>query len=167
MAEPRVPAQIRPKSLGDYLDVMSKAVFQSGISWAVVEKKWDGTRAAFRDFEPMAVATLSAKDVNALAQDTRIVRNRRKIEGIIHNARTMLELEEAHGSFKKYLRAHGDFDALVKDMRKRFKFLGETGAYYFLYVVREPVPEYDDWCKSRGMVPTHGGHGAPGSARTP
>ncbi|MGB2696089.1 MAG: hypothetical protein WBD55_13010 [Dehalococcoidia bacterium] len=31
------PAQITPTSLGDYLDVMSKAVFQTGISWKVVD----------------------------------------------------------------------------------------------------------------------------------
>ena len=156
MPEPQAPKQIRPKALADYLDVMSKAVFQSGISWQVVEKKWDGTRAAFRGFEPIAVATLTAKDVNKLVEDTRIIRNRRKVEGIIHNAQTMIAIEEEHGGFRKYLRSHVDFDALVKDMRKRFKFVGETGAYYFLYVVREPVPEYEAWCKSRGVAPMHG-----------
>ncbi len=35
-------------------------------------------------------------------------------------------------------------------MRKRFKFLGELGAFYFLYVVREPVPPYEEWKASRG-----------------
>ena len=42
------PDQIRPTHLGDYLAVMSKAVFQSGMSWRVVNKKWDGIRDAFR-----------------------------------------------------------------------------------------------------------------------
>jgi len=32
------PKQITPRSLGDYLEVMSKVVMQSGISWAIVEK---------------------------------------------------------------------------------------------------------------------------------
>ncbi|MCH8149920.1 MAG: hypothetical protein IH987_18395 [Planctomycetes bacterium] len=44
------PTQITPAKLGDYLDVMSKAVFQTGISWKVVAAKWAGTQAAFRDF---------------------------------------------------------------------------------------------------------------------
>jgi hypothetical protein len=35
-------------------------------------------------------------------------------------------------------------------MRKRFRFLGETGAYYFLYVVGEDVPSHEDWMASRG-----------------
>jgi 3-methyladenine DNA glycosylase Tag len=34
------PQKISPKSLDDYLEVLSKAVFQTGISWKVVEKRW-------------------------------------------------------------------------------------------------------------------------------
>jgi hypothetical protein len=41
----------------------------------------------------------------------------------------------------------------VKALRKRFKFLGESGAYYFLYVVGEQVPDYEAWCESRGVTP--------------
>jgi hypothetical protein len=153
------PKQINPKSLGDYLEVMSKVAFQSGMSWAVVEAKWPGTREAFRDFDVLKVASLTTKQIDALSDDTRLIRNRRKIEGIVHNARTLIELEEQHGSFKKYLRSHGDFAALAKDLRKRFKFLGDFGAFYFLYVVGEPVPDYDVWCASRGREPM----GAPGA----
>jgi DNA-3-methyladenine glycosylase I len=147
------PKQIRPKGLGDYLEVMSKVAFQSGMSWEIVEKKWTGTREAFRGFDPIKVASLTTRQIDALAGDTRLIRNRRKIEGVVHNARTMIELEEQHGSFKKYLRSQCGFEPLVKDMRKRFKFLGDFGAFYFLYVVGEQVPEYEVWCASRGRVP--------------
>ena len=41
----------------------------------------------------------------------------------------------------------------MKDLRKRFGFLGETGAYYFLWVVNEDVPSYEEWCASRGRTP--------------
>ena len=41
----------------------------------------------------------------------------------------------------------------MKDLRKRFGFLGETGAYYFLWVVNEDVPSYEEWCASRGRRP--------------
>ena len=33
------PERIQPNSLGDYLEIMTKAVFQNGISWRVVESK--------------------------------------------------------------------------------------------------------------------------------
>ena len=36
------PEQIAPHSLNDYLEVMTKAVFQSGLSWKVVSNKWPG-----------------------------------------------------------------------------------------------------------------------------
>jgi hypothetical protein len=42
------PDQIDARRLGDYIEVMSKAVFQTGISWAVVDKKWPGIRDAFQ-----------------------------------------------------------------------------------------------------------------------
>ena len=65
----------------------------------------------------------------------------------------MLDLEKAHGSFKSYLRSHKDFNATVASLRKEFKFLGEMGAFYFLYVVGEQVPSYEDWCASHGQTP--------------
>ncbi|MDE2817218.1 MAG: DNA-3-methyladenine glycosylase I [Chloroflexota bacterium] len=144
------PQKIEPQSLADYLEVMSKAVFHSGMSWAVVEAKWPDIKAAMRDFDPVAIAFLSEKELNDLAQDKRVIRNRRKLAAIVKNAQTMRDLEEEHGSFQNYLRSHGDYDATEKDLRKRFGFLGETGIYYFLYVVGEDVPAYEEWCASRG-----------------
>lgn len=139
------PKQIRPKRLNDYLEVMSKAVFQSGISWKVIESKWPGFKAAFFDFDPVRIAELDPPDIDRLAEDTRIVRNRRKIEATVHNAQTMLDLEREHGSFKRYLRSKDEFDETVADMKKRFKFMGDTGAYYFLWVVGEQVPPHEEW----------------------
>ncbi len=155
MAEHEAPKQIDPRGLHDYLDVMSQSIFQTGISWKVVQNKWPGTQQAFQGFDADKVAHFSDKDVDQLATDTRIIRNRRKIQAIVQNAREMVQLEEEHGGFRKYLRSHGDFEATVKDLRKRFKFLGDMGAYYFLYVVKEEVPEYGEWCASRGVEHTH------------
>jgi DNA-3-methyladenine glycosylase I len=144
------PKQIRPKSLNDYLEVMTKAVFQSGISWRVIESKWEGFRDALFGFDPERIAALDAPDIDRLAADTRIVRNRKKIEATVHNAETMLELDKEHGSFKRYLRSHAGFEETVADLRKRFKFVGDTGAYYFLHVVGEPVPPHEEWMKAHG-----------------
>jgi 3-methyladenine DNA glycosylase Tag len=145
------PKRVRPTGLADYLEVMTKSVFQSGISWRVIEAKWEGFREAFHRFDPEWVAGLDPPDVDELAQDTRIVRNRRKIEATVHNARTMLELDREHGGFRKYLRSHTDFDATVADLRKRFKFVGDLGAYHFLYVVGETVPDHEAWMAARGQ----------------
>lgn len=165
----QAPETIQPRSLADCLAVMSKAVFQSGMSWQVVETKWPGIREACRGFDPRAVSSLTPEDLDALTADPRVIRNRRKIDATVDNARAMLALDERHGgpstlrpgsgqagsgqSFRRYLRSHGGFEETVKDLRKRFKFMGDSGAYYFLWVVNEEVPSYEDWCASRGHQP--------------
>ena len=156
MAEERgAPEQITPKVLGDYLDVMSRAVFQSGISWRVVNAKWPGTREVFRNFDAQTVASLTEAEIAEIAQDTRIIRNRKKVDAIVDNARRLIDLDEAHKGFREYLRSHGGFEPTVKDLKKNFRFLGETGCFYFLYVIGEPVPEYEAWCASRGVKQMH------------
>jgi 3-methyladenine DNA glycosylase Tag len=150
------PRQVKPTRLADYLEVMSKAVFQAGISWAVIDAKWEGFREAFEGFDPETVAGFDPPDVDRLAQDTRIVRNRRKIEATVQNAETIVTLDRDHDGFGAYLRSHGGFEQTVADLKKRFKFLGETGCYYFLYVVGEEVPAHDEWSKARGLDPATG-----------
>ena len=115
------PKKIEPNGLGDYLEVMSKSVFQTGLSWRVVESKWPGIRSALRDFDAYDVADMRDEDVDALVQDTRVIRNRRKLEAIVGNANRMVQLEREHGSFKNYLRSHTDFDATVKAHEKGFQ----------------------------------------------
>ena len=151
---PHEPQKIEPKGLADYLDVMSKSVFQTGISWKVIENKWASTQQAFQGFEPSLVAHYTDREIDQLAGDTRVIRNRRKLQAIVQNAREMLQLEDQHGTFRDYLRSHASFDATVADLRKRFRFLGEMGAYHFLWVVGEETPSYAEWCAEHGVKPT-------------
>ena len=141
----QAPERISPTKLADYLDVLTKAVFQSGISWRVIEAKWPDTRAALEDFDPERLADLTPEDVDRLVQDRRLIRNRRKIEATISNAQTMLDVDREYRGFKRYLSSFNDFDSVAADLIKRFKFLGQSGAYYFLYVVGEPVPPHEEW----------------------
>jgi 3-methyladenine DNA glycosylase Tag len=146
----QAPQQIKPKGLADYLEVMTKAVFQAGISWSVIEAKWDGFQQAFEGFDPDKLAKFGPDDVDRLAQDPAIVRNRRKIEATIDNAVEMKALADEHGGdFRKYLRSHGGFEETAADLRRHFRFLGDFGAYYFLYVVGEDVPPHDEWRAER------------------
>ena len=52
----QAPEQIAPSGPADYLEVMTKAVFQSGISWQVFEAKWHGFKEAFDSFDPERIA---------------------------------------------------------------------------------------------------------------
>ena len=148
-ASMEAPAQVQVRGLGDYLEVMSKAVFQSGMSWTVVEAKWSDIRAAFHQFDPEVVAALTPDDIDRLATDPRVIRNRRKLEAIVGNARGLLELDDQPGGFAGFLRAQGDIYATTAALKREFAFLGDFGCYYFLYVVGEPVPSYHDWTAAR------------------
>ena len=139
------PERIVPQGLGDYFEVLTRAVFQAGMNWRVVEAMWPGFREAFCAFDPETVAGCTPADVDRLAQDRRIIRNRRKIEATVHNAETMLLLDHDHGGFDRYLRSHGGFEETAAELIRRFRFVGDLTAYYFLYVVGEPVPDHQEW----------------------
>ncbi|WP_062304079.1 DNA-3-methyladenine glycosylase I [Demequina subtropica] len=68
---------------------------QSGLAWITILRKRDGYREVFEGFDPAAVAAFTEADVARLMDDARIVRNRRKIESAIVNARATVALSEA------------------------------------------------------------------------
>ena len=104
------PERIEPTGLSDYLAVMSRSVFEPGLNWHVVEAKWPGIVEAFEGFDPMRVAAYTPEDVERLLGDPRVIRNRAKIEAIVHNAGEMLALEGAGGGFRDYLRSGMSYD---------------------------------------------------------
>lgn len=123
---------------------------QAGLSWAVVLRKRDGYRRAFAGFDAQRVARFNRRSVERLVADPRIIRNRRKIEAAIGNARAFLDVQREFGSFDAYVWAfvggrpivnawteHGqvpatsaESDALSADLKRRgFRFVGSTTVY--------------------------------------
>jgi DNA-3-methyladenine glycosylase I len=78
----------------DLFERISLEGFQSGLSWRTVLAKRPAFRELFAGFEPAAVARFGADDVDRLMGDARIIRNRRKIEAVVTNARLVEELGE-------------------------------------------------------------------------
>lgn len=76
---------------------LSLEAFQSGLSWATILRKRPAFRAAFAGFDPDAVAAFTEADVARLMGDAAIVRNRRKIEATIGNARAAVKLRSSGG----------------------------------------------------------------------
>ncbi len=76
---------------------ISLEAFQSGLSWATILRKRPAFRAAFDGFSPDAVAGYGERDVERLMADAGIVRNRRKIEATITNARATVDLRSSGG----------------------------------------------------------------------
>ncbi|MBL5973292.1 MAG: DNA-3-methyladenine glycosylase I [Candidatus Leucobacter sulfamidivorax] len=68
--------------------------FQSGLSWLVVLRKREAFRAAFDGFDPERVAGYGERELARLLADPGLIRNRRKIEAAIANARSTLRLRD-------------------------------------------------------------------------
>lgn len=140
------PPRNKPQGDNAYFEEITKSVFRAGFSWEVIDNKWPNFKQAFSDFSVDAVSTYDERDVDRLLADARIVRNGRKIEATIKNARAMQEVKAEHGSFEAYLRSMDelDYQARAKDMQKRFSYLGRTGTFAFLWSVGEDVPEWEE-----------------------
>ena len=131
--------------------------FQAGLSWSTILRKRDGFRTAFRGFDPSIVAGFGPVDRARLMADPAIVRNGSKIDATVGNARALLAVQAAYGSFDAYLTTHcpapvprrpagsGQADVpattptaqlLSADLRGRgFSFVGPTIVYSFMQSV--------------------------------
>ncbi len=126
----------KPRNDAEYFERMTKSVFNAGLSWTVVEKKWPNFRRSFAEFSPAKVAPFSENKVKALMNNDGIVRNEKKIRATIHNAGQFLGLEKEFGSFPAYLESFGrNEDRLQKDLQERFQHVGPSTARIFLWSV--------------------------------
>ncbi|MFM7322858.1 MAG: DNA-3-methyladenine glycosylase I, partial [Armatimonadota bacterium] len=101
-------------------------IHQAGLSWELILRKRDGYRKAFHGFDPATVAAFTETDVERLAADPGIVRNRLKIRSTIHNAGVVAQLARTHGSFAAWLDTHHPMDLAewVALFRRTFRFMG-------------------------------------------
>ena len=115
-----------------FLEHLSRSVFEAGISWRVVEVKWDGIRETFHGFDPAQVAAMPPAEIAAVENDSRVIRNKAKIRATVENAREVLAILDEYGSIRGYLASFPDAGAAAADLRRRFKFLGDTGVWRLL-----------------------------------
>lgn len=85
---------------------ISLEAFQSGLSWLTILRKRENFRTAFYGFEPERVAAFGDLDVQRLMGDAGIVRNRKKIEATITNARALIEMRSQGDSLDKLIWGH-------------------------------------------------------------
>jgi len=140
--------RLQPRALADYLAVMSRAVFQAGLSWAHIDRQWEKLMAAFGGFDPMTISKYRPVDAARIGRTPGIVHNERKVKATIHNAQTMLQLDKQHGGFARYLRSFSTYEAVSADIKERFAFVGDVTVYYFLFRVGEKVPSFERWAKT-------------------
>jgi DNA-3-methyladenine glycosylase I len=135
----------RPPNDEAYFENMCRIIFQAGLNWQVIDKKWSTTKKAFMDFNIQKVALFNDSDVQRLLKDTGIVRNKGKIQAIIQNAKNFQAIEKECGSFQKYIDSldkSNNYVNAVKELSNKFKWLGPPSASLFLYTVGEKI---DNW----------------------
>jgi len=123
---------------------------QAGLSWLTILRKRENFRTAFDHFDPRKIARYNEKKIEELMQNSGIIRNRRKIEAAVQNAKAFLEVQAEFGSFDTFtwqfvegkpLINHWKnlkeipaktplSDTISKELKKRgFKFVGSTIIY--------------------------------------
>lgn len=75
---------------------------QAGLSWLTILRRRAAYRRAFRGFDPAVVAGFQEADIGRALETSGIIRNRRKVESAVRNARALLEVTAAFGSFAAY-----------------------------------------------------------------
>jgi len=131
-----------PPSDDGYFENMTRVVFQAGLSWRLIERKWVNFKKVFESFSVNRVAGFSDDDTERLMADKGIIRNRRKILTTIHNAKQLLTIKKEFGSIQAYtntLDKSNNYALVVKELSKKFKHLGPSSARIFLYSVGEDI----------------------------
>ncbi len=144
-----------PKSDDGYFEKMIMIIFRSGLNWSVIEKKWPNFVEAFVNFSVDKVAEFDVPDIDRLMEDQGIVRNYRKIESTVKNAREFQAIKKEFGSFGAYLDSvskEGE-EELCKQISKRFAHMGKSTSMMFLKSVGLEMPEMTRyWMEKQRMV---------------
>lgn len=133
---------------------LSLEIFQAGLSWLIVLKKRQDLVDAFDGFYIDRVAAYGEADIARLLADARIIRNRRKVEAVIENARRVQAIQAAHGSFAAWIAAAHPLskDGWVKLFKKTFVFMGVEVVNEFLMSIGYLPGAHRDDCPVAARV---------------
>ena len=127
--------------------------FQAGLSWECILNKRDFFKEAFDNYDPNIISTYNEDKINELLLNKNIIRNRRKIEASINNAKIFLEIKKEYGTFSNYIwhftngkiiknRTNKQIitsplsDEISNDLKKRgMKYTGSTIIYSYLQAI--------------------------------
>lgn len=124
--------------------------FQAGLSWECILNKRDYFKEAYDNFEIAKIIKYDDKKIEELSNNSKIVRNKRKIKASILNTKIFLEIIEEYGSFKNYLESfinkdiiyevgkttNDISDKISKDLYNRgMRFVGSVIIYSYLQAI--------------------------------
>ena len=122
-------------------------VMQCGLNWNMMIQE------CFAEFDFDKVAEYGEEDIERIMNTEGMIRSRRKIEAVIHNARCFQKIRDEYGSFSEYIwgftkgktylytghqrgeipARNGLSDRVSKDLKKRgMKYMGSVTVYSHL-----------------------------------
>jgi len=134
--------------------------FQAGLSWETILNKRENFREAFDQFDPSIIKEYDEAKIEELVNNRGIIRNRRKIDAAIVNAKVFLEIQKEWGTFSEYIwhftdgeiiyetgKASSELsDQISKDLKKHgMKFVGTTIVYAYLQAIGV-ICSHDEEC---------------------
>jgi DNA-3-methyladenine glycosylase I len=125
----------KPKSNQEYFEILCLCILQSGLNWKMVRKNWSKIKKGFYNFNINHLSKITSKK---LFSREGVFKNERKVNAIIANAKEFHKILKEFGSFSRYLESlkkPKDRDA-IRELRKRFKHVGEYTAEYYLHSIR-------------------------------
>ncbi|GFE66070.1 DNA-3-methyladenine glycosylase I [Litoreibacter roseus] len=131
---PKPPAELALVPDDRWLAGMTRAIFQAGFNWKVVDRMWPGFEAAFAQFDIGRNALMSEDRFDELCKDTSIVRYPQKIQSVQQNAVFIQDVAKEHGSFGAFIGnwPQAEFSGLLERLKKDGTRLGGTTGQYFL-----------------------------------
>lgn len=141
-------------------------IFHIGLSWQLVLSKYDDFMEAFDHFDYQLVAEYEDEKIDELMKNEKIIRYRKKIEAVIHNAKQVQSIQKEFGSFSTYIWSFTNgkqltkqrnqeitksdlSDKLTKDLKAHgFKFIGSTTIYSYLQGIGV-INDHDIECEFR------------------
>lgn len=129
---------------------------QAGLSWSTILNKRAEYKKVFNNFEWEIIADYNETKIQELLENKGIVRNKLKINSVISNAKSFINIRKEFGSFNNYIWSFTDgkviqnnwrsvndvpaktelSDQISKELKKRgFKFIGSTICYAYLQAI--------------------------------
>ena len=135
-------------------------LFQAGLSFECILNKREYFKEAYDNFDVNKVSLYDENKINKLMNNKNIIRNKRKIEASINNAKIFNNIKDEYGSFYNYLKTFTNdkviyendkttsklSDAISSDLKSRgMKFIGSVIIYSYLQAIGI-INSHDDSC---------------------
>lgn len=134
----------------ELFELLVLEMFQAGLSWETILNKRESFKVAFDNFDVYKISKYNDKKLESLMNNKEIIRNRRKINASINNAKVFIEIKKEYGSFDNYIwqytngkvikgkgETHNSLSDMVsKDLKSRgTSFVGTTIIYSYLQAI--------------------------------